>query len=46
MSNLVRVPAGSRFFPRKPGILSIFCAQPPFDREDGEANQALAREFP
>jgi hypothetical protein len=39
---------GGKFpvFPVKPGISSILPTQPPFGREDGEANQALASEFP
>jgi hypothetical protein len=43
------LPAGgAKFpvFPVKPGILSIFFAQLQFGREDSEANQALANEFP
>jgi hypothetical protein len=33
-------------FPAIAGISSIFPAQPPFGRENSEANQALASQFP
>jgi hypothetical protein len=39
---------GAKFpvFPAEAVILSIFRAQPPFGREEGEVNQSLASEFP
>jgi hypothetical protein len=41
-------PVGAEFpvFPAEAGILSMFRAQPPFGRENGEANQTLSSEFP
>jgi len=43
-----RAPMGMKFpvFPVEPGISSIFPAQPPLDRENGEVNQSLARKLP
>ncbi len=43
-----RSAGGAKFpvFPAETGILSIFRVQPPFGRENGEANQALAGGFP
>jgi hypothetical protein len=41
-------PVGDKFpvFPVEPGIPSIFSTNLPSGRENGEANQALASQFP